>query len=66
MTFEDMLTYYKTQRSIADALGVTESAVANWKSRGRIPSLQQFRLYYLSEGELKPSTKVFLKGPSND
>ena len=63
MTLNDAITVYKTQRALADALGVTEAAVANWKSRGRIPDLQQFRLYHISGGKVRPDANI-VKGIS--
>jgi len=63
MTLDDALVLYKTQRAVGDMLGVTEAAVANWRSRGGIPDLQQFRLYHLSGGKLKPDAEL-VKGVS--
>lgn len=54
MTYEQVIKYYLTQRRIADAASVRQSAVSNWVRRGRgIPHLAQLRLEKDSGGALK-------------
>lgn len=58
MNLDEAIEVYKSQRALATALGITEAAVANWRSRGRIPDLQQFRLYHISGGKVKPDANI--------
>jgi len=58
MTLDEVLVIYKSQRALGNMLGVTEAAVANWRARGGIPGLQQFRLYHISGGRLMPDAEL--------
>ena len=45
MNTEDLIgpkKLFRTQRDLADFLGITQGAVSHWK--GEIPALQQYRL----------------------
>jgi len=66
MTLDDAIVIYGSQRLVASALGVTEQAVANWRTRGRIPSFQQLRLYHISGGRVRPDAEIVegIKGES--
>ena len=58
MTFEQLLKHFGTQTGIAAALGVTQPTVSNWKSRGRIPALQQLRIEHITKGKLKSEPEI--------
>ncbi len=64
MTYKQLIKFFKTQTAAAAALEVTQPTVANWKSRGKIPALQQLRIELATLGALvadrkiKPSTRV--------
>jgi hypothetical protein len=58
MTFSQLIEHYGTQQAAAAALGLTQTAVANWKARGRIPELQQLRIQHATNGKLRADTKI--------
>jgi len=53
MTYDELINEFGTQDAIAKAIGVTQSAVANWKSRGRIPFHCQYLLEKATRRRLK-------------
>lgn len=53
MKFEDLIDHFGSQVAAADALGVTQPTLSNWKKRGRIPHLQQLRIQHVTKGKLK-------------
>jgi transcriptional regulator with XRE-family HTH domain len=56
VTYDQVINFYLTQRRVAEAAGVGQSAVSNWRTRGRgIPHLCQLRLEAESKGALKAS-----------
>ena len=61
MTFTQVLKYFGTQVDVAEALGVTQPTISNWKSRGRIPKLQQLRIEHLTRGKLKADPEILAK-----
>ena len=52
MTFDQALQHYKTQRAIADALGVSRARVTQWKTEGGFSYPQQCVLEKDSGGVL--------------
>lgn len=54
MKLEDAVKHFKTQRKIADILGIEESNMAQWKKRnnGLVPMKYILRLKDMSNGEL--------------
>lgn len=54
MKLEQAVEYFKSQRKVADILGLHESAVSVWKSRddGLIPMRHILKLKDMSNGEL--------------
>ena len=54
MKLEDAVTHFKSQREVANILGLSEAAVSVWKSRdgGLIPMKHIIKLKDLSKGEL--------------
>jgi len=47
---DEVLAYYGTQRQLAQALGITQAAVAQWRE---VPMLRQYQLERLTGGRLK-------------
>ena len=58
MKFDQVIKHYGSQVAAADAIGVTQPTLSNWKKRGRIPQLQQLRIEHLSEGKLKAAPEI--------
>ncbi len=54
MKFDQAVEYFGNQRKLADALGLSESAVSLWQSRdeGVVPMKHIIRLKDMSHGEL--------------
>ena len=50
MKKDEVLAYYGTQRQLAQALGITQAAVAQWRE---VPMLRQYQLERLTGGRLK-------------
>jgi DNA-binding transcriptional regulator YdaS (Cro superfamily) len=61
MKFNQVLKYFGTQVDVAAAVGVTQPTVSNWKSRGKIPHLQQLRIEHVTEGKLKADADILGK-----
>jgi DNA-binding transcriptional regulator YdaS (Cro superfamily) len=53
MKIEQAIKHFGSQVALADALGVQQPAVSMWKTRGKIPHLQQIRIEHLTQGALK-------------
>lgn len=58
MKFDQLIAHYGSQVAAADALGVTQPTLSNWKKRGRIPHLQQLRIEHVTKGKLKASPEI--------
>jgi DNA-binding transcriptional regulator YdaS (Cro superfamily) len=44
--------HFGTQQNVADAIGITQSAVGQWFRKGRIPPMSQLRLEAVTHGVL--------------
>jgi hypothetical protein len=54
MTYQDAVRHFNGNASeLARALGLGVRSVYNWRIRGRIPPLQQYRLEELTQGQLR-------------
>ena len=53
MKIEQVIKHFGTQVALAQALGVRQPTISNWRTRGRIPLVQQLRIEVLSGGKLK-------------
>ena len=51
MTMKQALKYFGTQAKIAEALKISQAAVAQWNET--VPRLRQFELERITNGELK-------------
>lgn len=58
MEFDQLIKHFGSQVAAADALGVTQPTLSNWKSRGRIPNLQQLRIQHITRGKLKANPDI--------
>lgn len=53
MKIDQVIKHFGSQVAAADALGVQQPTISNWKTRGRIPHIQQLRIEHVTEGKLK-------------
>lgn len=53
MKIDQVIKHFGSQVAAADALGVQQPTISNWKTRGRIPHIQQLRIEHLTNGKLK-------------
>lgn len=58
MKFEQLIKHFGSQVQAANALGVQQPTISNWKKRGSIPHLQQLRIEHVSKGKLKASPDI--------
>lgn len=61
MKFSTALKHYKTQRAIAQALGIKDQAVGQWKEKDRIPLKRARQLEALTDGKLKIDPQVYIR-----
>ena len=61
MKFDNLIAHFGSQVAAADALGVTQPTLSNWKKRGRIPHLQQLRIEHVTKGKLKAAPEILKK-----
>ena len=57
MKKQDAIEYFGTQQALADAIGVSSAAIAQWGDT--VPPLRQLQLQQLTLGKLKASENVF-------
>lgn len=57
MTYDELIAYYGTQKKAADALGVEQPSVSDWRSKG-IPLPRQAQYELLTDGVLKADLPV--------
>jgi hypothetical protein len=53
MTLDQAITHYGTIARLARALETTTQTVYNWRTRGAIPGLWQYKLECLTAGQLR-------------
>jgi len=58
LTYSQVIAFFGTQVKVAAAAKTSQPAVSNWKSRGNIPAVAQFRLAAASQGQLKVSRNL--------
>lgn len=56
MNFDQIISHFGTQQRAADALGLSQSSVAEWKKNG-IPEGRQFQIQVITEGALMADPK---------
>jgi DNA-binding transcriptional regulator YdaS (Cro superfamily) len=62
MKIDNAIKHFGSQVALADALGVQQPAVSMWKTRGKIPHLQQIRIEHITKGKLKAQPLLPPKG----
>jgi DNA-binding transcriptional regulator YdaS (Cro superfamily) len=65
MTFASALAHFKTQRSIANALGIKEQAIGQWKKSGVVPIRRAHQLEELTKGKVKVDASVYARDGEN-
>lgn len=55
---QDVIKHYGTQKAAATALGMGQSAVANWVARDAVPDLSQLRIEAVTGGKLKADRAI--------
>lgn len=58
MKFQNLIDHFGSQVAAADALGLTQPTLSNWKKRGKIPHLQQLRIEHITKGKLKALPEI--------
>lgn len=53
MKINDVIAHFGSQVAAAEALGVQQPTISNWKTRGNIPHIQQLKIELLTKGKLK-------------
>jgi hypothetical protein len=59
MRTQDAIDFYGTQRAVADELGITQAAVADWGEYP--PDLRQLQLEHVTHGRLKAEPGILKK-----
>lgn len=54
----DVINFYGTQTQAAKELGVSQSAISNWKRRGQIPPNRQASIQIRTKGKLRADQRV--------
>ena len=57
MTYDDILSVYKTQQRAAEALGISQPTISGWRKNG-VPELRQFQIQAITRGRLKAAAKA--------
>lgn len=57
MTYDELIAHYGTQKRAADALGIEQPSVAEWKVKG-VPLPRQAQYELLTDGALKADLPV--------
>jgi hypothetical protein len=52
MTYQDLIAHYGTQQAAAAAIGMSQSTVSDWGTKG-IPYLRQVQYQEITRGRLK-------------
>jgi DNA-binding transcriptional regulator YdaS (Cro superfamily) len=58
MNIDKVIKYFGSQAQAAAAIGCSQPAISNWKSRGHIPELQQLRIEHVTKGKLKAQAHI--------
>ena len=61
MTFTQLCSHFGTASAAARNLGISRQTLQNWKTRGRIPFEQQYRIQIKTKNRLKADTASLLK-----
>lgn len=55
MTVDEVIDYFGNLNQACIALGIAPQNMTKWKKQGYVPHKQQFKLAYITDGELMPS-----------
>ena len=58
MTIDQLIKHFGSQIKVAHALGCSQPCVSNWKTRGKVPALQQLKAQSITEGKLKADREI--------
>jgi DNA-binding transcriptional regulator YdaS (Cro superfamily) len=61
MKIDNVIRHFGSQAAAASALAVTQPTISNWKSRGKIPELQQLRIEHITRGKLRATAGILPK-----
>lgn len=61
MTVQEVINYFGNAAKAAQHLGLNKAAVRMWKFRGRVPSLQQYKIEIITNGYLKADKNEIIK-----
>jgi DNA-binding transcriptional regulator YdaS (Cro superfamily) len=61
MKINNVIKHFGSQAAAASALGVTQPTISNWKTRGKIPKLQQLRIEHITSGKLRAVSGILPK-----
>ena len=61
MKLDEAIRWAGSQRKLADALGISESAVSQWVDRGLVPMGRAYQIESLSGGALKVDPALYPK-----
>lgn len=50
---EALLKAFGSQKAIADALGISESAVSQWFRAGKVPTIRALEIVRITKGKIK-------------
>ncbi len=57
MLIEDVVRHFGNLNQACIALGIAPQNMTKWRSKGYIPWKQQFKLAYITDGNLMPDEK---------
>ena len=60
MTYDQLITHYRSAAKVARAFGITTASVAGWRKRG-VPPVRQFQIELETEGALRADRNKSLK-----
>jgi DNA-binding transcriptional regulator YdaS (Cro superfamily) len=58
MDINKVIKHFGSQVALAEAIGTTQPTISNWKTRGKIPALQQLRIQEATVGKIKADRKI--------
>jgi DNA-binding transcriptional regulator YdaS (Cro superfamily) len=61
MDINKVIKHFGSQVALAQAIGTTQPTISNWKTRKKIPALQQLRIEQVTGGKLKADRKILGK-----
>ena len=60
MDVNQIISHFGSQVVAAQAIGVTQPTLSNWKKRGRVPQLQQLRIEHITRKRLRAEPHILL------